>query len=377
MRKNPRSRHTTFESLESRLALDARFVISEFMAQNNKTVDDADGDASDWIEIFNAGDATGDLKGWMLGSQGTGETEAVWTFPAVTLPPDGFLKVFASRKDRADPQAELHTNFALEKTGGTVRLLAPDFTVATQFFYPNQREDASYGFGMSEQYAVHNVMPIDPATLGPYVLLRADTGISATGGIVTQWLDQSANGFAFQANHPLVVGNGPAVIAGPSGTAALNFDGTDILDSNSDLQLFTANNSGLTVFVVLRPTSQGGQRFVVNHAPGVGGDMGETNVVTLVTTDRTSIRPSATGSAQVDITPAAINWRSGRGSTTSHPVRLSTLSRPIASSAATWRRSLSFVASLARPSGPASSNSWATSTRSDLRSRPTPWSASM
>jgi hypothetical protein len=272
MRKSLRCRRTVVEALESRFALDARFVISEFMAQNNTTVDDGDGDASDWIEIFNAGDAAGNLNGWTLAAQCIDESEVTWTFPSVELPPDGFRKVFASRKDRSDPSAELHTNFTLEKSGGTVRLLAPDSSVATQFDYPDQREDASYGYGMSEQYAVVNVAPINPATLGPYVLLRADAGVATTGGNVTQWVDQSANGFVFQANHPLAAGNDPSLIAGPNGTSAINFDGTDIIDSNADLQLFTANDSGLTLFVVLRPTASGGQRFVVNHAPGVGGD---------------------------------------------------------------------------------------------------------
>ena len=43
----------TFESLESRQLLSVGAVISEFMAVNHSTLQDADGDYSDWIEIHN------------------------------------------------------------------------------------------------------------------------------------------------------------------------------------------------------------------------------------------------------------------------------------------------------------------------------------
>ena len=41
----------------------ARVIISEFLAVNDKDLKDADGDHADWIELHNAGDATIDLAG--------------------------------------------------------------------------------------------------------------------------------------------------------------------------------------------------------------------------------------------------------------------------------------------------------------------------
>ncbi len=41
-------------------------VISEIMAINGTTLADEDGDFSDWIEIQNIGETTGDLAGWHL-----------------------------------------------------------------------------------------------------------------------------------------------------------------------------------------------------------------------------------------------------------------------------------------------------------------------
>ena len=54
------------EVLEPRLPLAADLLISEFMADNETTLQDEDGDASDWIEVFNRGSTAADLEGWHL-----------------------------------------------------------------------------------------------------------------------------------------------------------------------------------------------------------------------------------------------------------------------------------------------------------------------
>ena len=41
-------------------------VISEFMAINVSTLTDANGDYSDWIELYNPSDTPIDLRGWFL-----------------------------------------------------------------------------------------------------------------------------------------------------------------------------------------------------------------------------------------------------------------------------------------------------------------------
>ena len=47
----------------------ARVIISEFLAVNDKGLKDGNGERSDWIEIHNAGHATVDLTGWTFSSQ--------------------------------------------------------------------------------------------------------------------------------------------------------------------------------------------------------------------------------------------------------------------------------------------------------------------
>ena len=83
-------------------------MISE-LADNRRTLNDEDGDSSDWIEMFNAGDTAASLNGWFLTNSRTNLTQ--WRFPDVVLPPNGFLVVFASKKNRTDITGRLHTNF--------------------------------------------------------------------------------------------------------------------------------------------------------------------------------------------------------------------------------------------------------------------------
>lgn len=121
-------------------------IITEFMASNSKTLADADGSFSDWIEIYNPDAAAANLEGWYLTDNA--KTKTKWKIPAVTLPAGSYLVVFASNKNRTDPTKQLHTNFALDASGGYLGLIRSDgVTVASEFAptYPRQSDDISYG----------------------------------------------------------------------------------------------------------------------------------------------------------------------------------------------------------------------------------------
>ena len=251
-------------------------LISEFLADNAKGLRDEDGDHPSWIELHNADRVEVDLDGWFL-TDSPGNLQK-WRLPSRTVPAGRFILVFASAKDRTNVLAPLHASFKLDPTGGFLALVKPDgVTVASEFgpAYPSQIPDKSYGLGMIG--LAENVGPapaLDPASLLPYVHLRADAGVTINNlGIVTSWGDSSANAFVFKANHPRAANNNPKVIAGPAaGTFAIKFDGSDLIDSDANLQLFTSGNSGLVSWSILRPASIPGlQRFVLNHAPGAGG----------------------------------------------------------------------------------------------------------
>ena len=126
-------------------------LISEFMAINDSVLADEDGDFSDWIEIHNPDPVTVDLAGWHLTDRAD-ELDR-WEFPAVSLPPGGYLVVFASDKDRSVAGAELHTNFKLSGGGEYLALVMPDGTTVASSFdpYPQQLADIAYGVGFSAQ----------------------------------------------------------------------------------------------------------------------------------------------------------------------------------------------------------------------------------
>lgn len=134
------------ERLESRVMMAGDVFISEFLAQNDGGLADQDGDASDWIEIFNASAADVNLQGWHLTDESDDLTK--WEFPSVVVPAGGFVVVFASSKDRAVAGSELHTNFSLSTEGEYLALVEPDgLTKASEFDAPQQYENVSYGVG--------------------------------------------------------------------------------------------------------------------------------------------------------------------------------------------------------------------------------------
>jgi hypothetical protein len=119
--------------------------ISEFMASNANGLKDGDGETSDWIEIFNAGQAPVDLEGWRLTDD---PKEPGWAFPEVSLGPGQYLVVFAAGKPQAPGDAELHASFRLKAAPDFLAVMRRSGRVVHQFApYPEQFSDVSYGLG--------------------------------------------------------------------------------------------------------------------------------------------------------------------------------------------------------------------------------------
>src|SRR5688572_30623476 len=161
--------------------------ISEFVASNSNGLRDEDNDFSDWIEIFNGGTNTVNLDGWFLTDTAGNLTR--WRFPATNLPPNGFLVVFASSKNRAVPGAPLHANFSLSAGGEYLALVRPDgVTVASEFApFPEQMPNISYGIGQNLQVTVL-VSNTSPARV-----------FVATNDIGRSWISNSFNDSAWIA----------------------------------------------------------------------------------------------------------------------------------------------------------------------------------
>ena len=136
---------TDAASFEVKLAQPANtLVISEFMADNNTTLADEDGQFSDWIEIHNPTAAAINLSGYFLTD--TKSDPTLWAFPNKSLAASGHLVVFASGKNRVNLNAPLHTSFQLDKAGEYLALVGPGPAVLQAFDpYPAQRADISFG----------------------------------------------------------------------------------------------------------------------------------------------------------------------------------------------------------------------------------------
>jgi len=157
-------------------------VINEFMASNASVPPlsegellDADGDSSDWIELYNPAPQAVDLGGWYLTDDPDELTQ--WQFPAGSrIAANGYLVVFASGKNRTAGQ--LHTNFKLSAEGGYLALVKSDGrTIAYEYSptYPPQLPNISYGLTPCSAQLV------TPASTASYhVPTAADAGLDWT-----------------------------------------------------------------------------------------------------------------------------------------------------------------------------------------------------
>ena len=127
----------------------ASVVINEFVASNQNSMADGDGNAPDWIELYNSGSTSVSLAGWCLTDDPRDPRK--WSFPPETaLRAHTYLVVFASGQSTdsyVDKKGYLHTSFALDKDGEYLALVDPDGTVVHEYApsFPPQRTDVSCG----------------------------------------------------------------------------------------------------------------------------------------------------------------------------------------------------------------------------------------
>ena len=188
------------------------------MADNDNTLLDGYGNASDWIEIHNAGDDAIDLSGWYLTDDR--EQLAKWVFPNPSsglLGAGEYLVVFASGQNSGapDPAGYLHTSFRLSADGEYLALVRPDgVSVASEYApdgsdYPAQLQDVSYGLGyeatavplVAQGAPVNVIIPTAATDLdyGDRWKGGDETGFQNAGGLVG-WSAGTTTGVGFDGN---------------------------------------------------------------------------------------------------------------------------------------------------------------------------------
>lgn len=115
-------------------------VINEFMASNQETATDQDGEDDDWIELYNNSDVDIDLTGYYLSDKSNNTDK--WQFPDTSISAGGYLIIWA---DEDTLQAGLHANFKLSSGGESVVLSNTENTVINSCTYDAQNTDISYG----------------------------------------------------------------------------------------------------------------------------------------------------------------------------------------------------------------------------------------
>ena len=104
---------------------------------------DADGDASDFVEIYNCGNESIDISGFGLSDS---KTPLKWQFPENTVvPANGYLVIFCSSKGSIGTmyKNEYHSNFSI-KLGESVTLANRDNSIIDRVTPPSINKDTSW-----------------------------------------------------------------------------------------------------------------------------------------------------------------------------------------------------------------------------------------
>lgn len=118
-------------------------VINEIMASNATTIADEDGDYEDWIELYNADTLPLNLSGYGLSDDYSNPFK--WVFPEVFIGAGEHLLIWASGKDKSDPDTPLHTNFSISADGEEVLITHPSGNRMDELAPLPLPADISYG----------------------------------------------------------------------------------------------------------------------------------------------------------------------------------------------------------------------------------------
>ena len=127
------------------IAQQSDIVINEIMPLNESFRTDSDGEYSDWLELKNLTSSVFSMEGWTL----TDDVEIPdkYMFPAINIPANGFLVVYASGKDTLYGLNECHTNFNMDADGEYLALFDASGNPVTVFDpFPPVKTNESYGY---------------------------------------------------------------------------------------------------------------------------------------------------------------------------------------------------------------------------------------
>ena len=138
---SPTNAEHEFYSVEALVQPAGDLVINEFLASNDTTVADQDGEFDDWIELYNKGNSTIDLSLYSLSDDAS--DLAQFTFPSgATLAPNSYVIVWA---DGDVNQSGYHADFKVSASGETLYLSDANLDYADSIEFTAQTTDISFG----------------------------------------------------------------------------------------------------------------------------------------------------------------------------------------------------------------------------------------
>jgi hypothetical protein len=174
IRGTPRQANSLFFATPTPTGIPSRIVINEVLIRPRHDWEGTGGvtTADEFIELYNPGRMDVYLKGWWL-DDGSGGGSSPFDLPGVTIPAKGYTVFFRTQ-----------TKIALNDTGDTVRLLAPDERVIDEISYlsiraanlsfgrlPDGSDHLRYGLWPTPRHA--NLLfeePLPDRPSGPYFL---------------------------------------------------------------------------------------------------------------------------------------------------------------------------------------------------------------
>jgi hypothetical protein len=202
--------------------------LTEFLADNAGGLKDEDGNASDWIELQNPNSFGLGVGGYFLTDDPADLKK--WPLPAVRIPANGSLIVFASGEDRRDPRGTLHTNFKLDAKGDFLALVDRDGTTVLRQYpadypptptFPKQGANVSYGIGSNNRVGYFRP-PTPGATNGPAfagvvadIEFSRDHGFYDTNIAVAITTETSGAAIRYTTNRTAPTATSGAIYSGP------------------------------------------------------------------------------------------------------------------------------------------------------------------
>ena len=179
----------------------AALRINEWLADNAAlTIDPADGDSEDWLELYNPTGASVSLANWTLAD--SAPTPTTFVIPSgYSIPAGGRLLVWADDETIQNTgSGQLHVPFKLSNSGETLTLRAPDGTLVDTITFGQQVKNISQGRTPDGSATIDFLASPSAATANTAALAATTASATISAGVVTFTITTTPN-FTYQPQY--------------------------------------------------------------------------------------------------------------------------------------------------------------------------------